>query len=139
MPARDIFHETVKRGLINDGWTITHDPLYLRVGVRYVFADLGAQRLIGAEKGNEKIAVEIKSFIGDSAIRDLEVAIGQYILYATVLAENQPDRQLYLAVNEETYEGILSEAIGEMVIEAQRIRLIIFDEETEEIIRWIKN
>jgi len=139
MPAKDVFHETVKRGLINDGWTITHDRLYLRAGARYVFVDLGAQRLIGAEKGNEKIAVEIKSFIGDSAIRDLEVAIGQYILYATVLANKEPDRQLYLAVSDEAYKGILSEAIGEIVINAQKIRLIIFDEKTGEIIRWIRN
>lgn len=30
MPARDIYHNTVKNALIKDGWTITHDPLRLR-------------------------------------------------------------------------------------------------------------
>ena len=31
MPARDKFHDTVKHALIKDGWTITHDPLYMRI------------------------------------------------------------------------------------------------------------
>jgi hypothetical protein len=29
MPAKDIYHETVKNALIKDGWTITDDPLKL--------------------------------------------------------------------------------------------------------------
>jgi XisH protein len=29
MSAKDIFHESVKRGLVKDGWTITEDPLEL--------------------------------------------------------------------------------------------------------------
>ena len=30
MPAKDIYHDTVKNALIKDGWTITHDPLHSR-------------------------------------------------------------------------------------------------------------
>ena len=26
MPARDMYHNAVKAALINDGWTVTHDP-----------------------------------------------------------------------------------------------------------------
>ncbi len=29
MPAKDIYHDTVKKALIKDGWKITHDPLKL--------------------------------------------------------------------------------------------------------------
>lgn len=32
MPARDIFHDAVKKALIKDGWTITHDPYKIAVG-----------------------------------------------------------------------------------------------------------
>jgi hypothetical protein len=34
MPAKDIYHETVKAALIKDGWTITDDPLNLKIGTR---------------------------------------------------------------------------------------------------------
>jgi hypothetical protein len=40
MPAKDIYHDTVKNALIKDGWTITHDPLVLRWGTTDVFIDL---------------------------------------------------------------------------------------------------
>jgi hypothetical protein len=26
MPAKDIFHNTIKKALINEGWTITNEP-----------------------------------------------------------------------------------------------------------------
>ncbi|MDZ8262467.1 MAG: element excision factor XisH family protein [Nostoc sp. ChiQUE01b] len=40
--------------------------------------DLAAEKLLIAEKGTQKIAVEIKTFSGESEIADLEQAIGQY-------------------------------------------------------------
>ncbi|HAX76056.1 MAG TPA: fatty-acid synthase [Cyanobacteria bacterium UBA11372] len=32
MPAKDLYHDTVRTALIKDGWTITDDPFKLRVG-----------------------------------------------------------------------------------------------------------
>ena len=32
MPARDHLHEHVRKALLSDGWTITHDPLLLANG-----------------------------------------------------------------------------------------------------------
>jgi hypothetical protein len=77
MPARDIYHQCVRNALIKDGWTITHDPYTLSVGGTEAYIDLGAERLIAAERGTERIAVETKSFVGASEVRDLEVAVGQ--------------------------------------------------------------
>jgi hypothetical protein len=77
MPARDIYHNAVRNALIKDGWKITHDPYPLSFGFRDVFVDIGAERLIAAERGSEKIAVEIKTFLGASEIRDFELAVGQ--------------------------------------------------------------
>ena len=51
MPARDRLHNAVKNALIRDGWTITHDPLRLTSGRRNLYVDLGAERLLAAEKG----------------------------------------------------------------------------------------
>jgi hypothetical protein len=62
MPAKDIYHEVVKNALIKDGWQITHDPLLIRLTKKKLYVDLGAERLIAAERNTEKIAVEIKSF-----------------------------------------------------------------------------
>jgi hypothetical protein len=85
MPAKDIYHDTVKNALIKDEWIITDDPLKLTIGSRSLYIDLGAEKLIGAQKGAQKIAVEIKSFISPSPVKDLENALGQYILYQNLL------------------------------------------------------
>ena len=50
MPAKDIYHETVKNALIKDGWTITDDPLKLTIGSRSLYVDLGAEKLICSPK-----------------------------------------------------------------------------------------
>lgn len=42
MPAKDIYHETVKTALTKDGWTITDDPFKLKWGLRELFVELGA-------------------------------------------------------------------------------------------------
>ncbi|MDY6897347.1 MAG: element excision factor XisH family protein [Cyanobacteriota bacterium] len=77
MPAKDIFHDVVKSALEKEGWNITDDPLFLRFGGLELFIDLGAERIIAAQKGEEKIAVEIKSFVGNSATTEFSTALGQ--------------------------------------------------------------
>src|SRR5215210_4784263 len=84
MPARDVYHDTVKHALIVDGWAITHDPLRLAWGLKDMYIDLGAEQLVGAERAGRKIAVEIKSFLGPSQMDDLEKAVGQYLVYHDV-------------------------------------------------------
>lgn len=137
MPSRDLYHEVVKSALIKDGWTITHDPLTLKWGRKDLHVDLGAERLLAAEKGDEKIAVEVKSFVSPSEVDDLEEALGQYILYHDILARREPERILYLAIRETVYLDVFREPIGEILLENQRIRLVVFEPEQEVITRWI--
>ncbi len=137
MPAKDIFHDIVITALQKDGWQITDDPLRLKWGLRELFFDLGAKKLIAAQKGETKIAVEIKSFIGKSPIHELEKALGQYILYRNILEETEAERSIYLAVRKSTYEEIFFEAIGVMIIQKNQLCLLVFDNEQEEIIQWI--
>jgi hypothetical protein len=137
MPAKDIYHNTVKRALVKDGWVITHDPLVLRWGTTDVYVDLGAERLLAAEKEGKKIAVEIKSFVGKSDVDDLEKALGQYVLYHDILAEREPDRELYIALHEEAFLGIFEEAIGKLLLVNNRVKLIVFDRRKEVILKWI--
>ena len=136
MPARDIYHDAVRNALLKDGWTITHDPLRLKWGTKDMYVDLGAEQFLGAEKEGRKIAVEIKSFVGASEVKDLEGAVGQFVVYSDVLRQVEPQRTLYLAVRQETWQEIFEEPIGKLLLENQRVRLLVFDEHTEAILRW---
>lgn len=102
MSAKDIFYNAAKAALQNDGWTGT-EPLYLRWGDDQLRIHLTTERLIAAERAHDKIAVEVKSFIGTSAITDFHLALGQFLNYKAVLQIKQPQRQLYLAVITEIY------------------------------------
>ena len=136
MPAKDIYHDTVKNALIKDGWTITHDPLRLRWGNDLLYVDLGAEKLLTATKENLKIAVEVKSFASASNMADLENALGQYILYQNIIEELEPDRTLYLAVHEEIFLTVFEESLGQMLIRKNHIKLLIFSRTEEVILKW---
>lgn len=138
MPARDIYHEAAKNAMIKDGWTITHDPFRIRLArSKNLFVDLGAERLIAAERGLEKIAIEIKSFRRASDMQDLEEALGQFVLYNQLLKRYAPERKLYLAVTDEIGTSVFEEEAGQVLIEDGIIRVVTFDPLQEEIVRWI--
>ncbi|UOG93436.1 MAG: XisH family protein [Candidatus Thiothrix sulfatifontis] len=62
MSARDLFHQAVVIALQKEGWVITHDPLAVPIGGIDLYIDLGAERLLAAEREGQRIAVEIKCF-----------------------------------------------------------------------------
>jgi hypothetical protein len=137
VPAKDIYHDAVKRALQKDGWTITHDPFPLQIGKKRLSADLGAERLISAERGLQRIVVEVKSFIGQSDVRDLEQALGQYVLYRQILNEMEVERSLYLAVSQPTFNSVFTIELGQVLLKNQVIKLIVFDDESEAIVQWL--
>ena len=138
MPAKDYYHDQAKNALANDDWKITHDQLRLRWRATDTYVDLGAEKLLGAERNNQKIAVEIKSFIGRSMVSELEDAIGQYTLYEELLQRLEPDRVLYLAVPLDAYLNVFVDAIGEVFLESKRVRLLVFDPDQEVILQWVE-
>jgi hypothetical protein len=87
IPAKDVFHELVKIALETKGWTITHDPYHIDLGFVDFYIDLGAERLIAATRNDEKIAIEIKTFLATSTISEFHTAIGQFINYRIALEE----------------------------------------------------
>jgi hypothetical protein len=137
MSARDIFHDNVRKALEKDGWQITHDPLRLQWGAKDMYVDLGAEELVAAEKAGRRIAIEIKSFIGPSEVEDLKNALGQFILYRHVLRQTEPERTLYLAIREATYVQLFDEPVGRLLLEAEGVRLLVFDPQQEVIVRWL--
>ena len=67
MAAKDFYHDKLKNALIKDGWLVTHDPYIIDIPEMRPRQeiDLGAEKIIGAERGVDKIAVEVKLIIFD--------------------------------------------------------------------------
>jgi XisH protein len=135
--AKDRFHDAVKHGLEKEQWIITDDPLELEWEEITVKIDLAAERLIAAERDEEKIAVEIKSFISTSAINDFHTALGQFLNYRIMLEVNEPDRQIYLAVPLETHQTFFQSRFAKVAIARHQLKLIVYEPITEEVIQWI--
>jgi hypothetical protein len=137
--AKDIYHEHVKEALIKDGWTITYDPYYLDIdNPSPLEIDLGAERLISAEKGSEKIVVEVKSFLNRSLTYDFYGAYGQFRIYRRGILKTDPERILFLAIAQDVYNDIQQRSFYMELINDENIYLLIFNPLTKTIESWIK-
>ncbi len=135
--AKDRIHDAVKQALIKDNWTITHDPFPIVYEEISASADLGAERTIAAERGTEKIVVEIKSFIGRSAVQDLKLALGQYLLYRGLLEVIEPERVLILAVDLRAFAEVFDQKAAQLLAERYQLNLLIINVNEQEIVKWI--
>ncbi len=137
MAARDLFHEAVKVALQKENWVITNDPLKVEAGGAKLEIDLGAERLLAAERGGEKIAVEIKTFLGDSPIIDYHAALGQFLNYRLALELKEPDRILYRAVPVAIHEAFFQREFLQISVERHQVNRIVYDPVNEVILQWI--
>lgn len=137
MPAKDVYHNAVKTALVKDGWTITADPYTIKFEELQLFADLGAGRTVIAQRNQQEIIVEVKSFIGRSLIHDLQNALGQYIIYRTLLSVTNPTYKLYLAISQEIYENFFSQVAIQFIIQHNQVALLVVNIDAEEVIQWI--
>lgn len=137
MPKLDIIHNSVKNALIKDGWSITDDPYIIQYKRTILYADMGAERPIGAERDGQKLVVEVKSFIGASKIQDLKEALGQYDIYCYLLEETAPDRKLYIAISKVAYNTFFTQDVTQLILNKHQLPIIVVDIETEEITQWI--
>ncbi len=135
--AKDIFHDVVRQSLETEGWIIVNDPMSIKVGDNQIYIDLSADKILTADKGNQKIAVEIKTFISGSMVFNFHVAIGQFINYQAVLRQIECDRKLFLAIPLDIYRTFFQSLLVQSVLTTQDIPLIIYDPEQEEDLQWI--
>lgn len=136
--AKDRFYEVVRNALIKDGWNVTHNRFGIKVGGVDMEIDLGAERLLAAERGTEKIAVEVKSFLADgSTISQFHMALGQFINYRAALRREDVDRILYLAVPDLTYNTFFQLDFPASMLQENAIKLIVYNIENQEIVQWI--
>jgi XisH protein len=98
--------------------------------------DLGAERLLAAERGSEKIAVEIKRFLSESALFDYHGALGQFLNYRLVLEALEPERTLYLAVPLTAYEVFFQRPLAKASVRTYQVKLLVYNPIGEVIVRW---
>ncbi|NET08730.1 MAG: fatty-acid oxidation protein subunit alpha [Symploca sp. SIO2B6] len=110
--------------------------LFVKAGGVKFYIDLGAEKLIAAERNGEKIAIEIKSFINPSSISDFHVAIGQFINYRVALKVSAPERRLFLAIPDTAYKTFFQKEFPKMVIQEYQLNVFVYAIENEVILQW---
>lgn len=134
--AKDVFHDVVRKGLEKENWVITDDPLEIEVGGVEMYIDLGAEKLLAAQRSGEKIAVEIKSFIAPSNISAFHTAVGQFFNYRVALEFQDPERILYLAVPLGVYRDFFQKQFIQLIIQRSQLKIIVYDPASEVIVEW---
>lgn len=140
--AKDIFHEVVKVALQKEGWTVTHDPYEVKLKDLNLFSstlkiDLGAEKMLAAERGKDKIAVEIKTLIAPSMVYELHNLVGQFLNYQIGIEMQEPDRILYVAIPEDAYQKLIPFDFFKAVIQRNHLRIITYDTQTQSIVAWL--
>ena len=138
MPKQDAYHNQVRKALEKDGWTVTHDPLTIRLEDVKFYVDLAAEKMIEADGETRKVAIEIKVFGGLSFLNEFEKAVGQYLIYKQFLGDLFPERILFLAIADDIFEESFSLPSIKAVVARQEIKLLVFNPEIEEITKWIE-
>lgn len=136
--AKDIFHTHVREALEKEEWIITDDPYVLRAEEIDYEIDLGAEKLIAATKANEKIVVEIKSFLRQSRVYEMHNALGQFNTYAFALKSQDTSRTLYLAIPENIYLEFFQTNFIRSLVAYYAMKLLAFDPDEKTIVKWVK-
>jgi hypothetical protein len=137
MPAKDVYHDAVKNALIKDGWIITADPYPIKYEEVKLFADLAGEKTIAASREGKQIVIEIKSFLSRSPMRDLETALGQYLIYKAFISLEYPEKQLYLAIGEIIYDDFFQKVAIQFIVTKYQMSLLVIDMNKQEIVKWI--
>ncbi len=138
MPRKDRIHEAVKNALVKDGWTITDDPYRIFYVDADVYADLRVEKTDDAAGDGplRALVIEIKTFAGVSAIHELEVAVGQYAVYRSLLRAVAPELGLYLAVADTVYRSEFQRDSFQLIVRENQVALLVVDIAKEEIVTW---
>lgn len=135
--AKDIYHDLVREALVKDGWIITDDPLTLlsreEGGLQ---TDLGAEKIITAEKERMKIAIEVKSFVTPSIVHDFLRAVGQYQGYSIVIKKKRLERTMYLAIPFYIYDRLSEFQFFQDIVGELDIKFLLFDPKFKSITSW---
>ncbi len=68
---------------------------------------------------------------------ELEKAVGQFVLYRFALTKKEPDRELFLAIAKDIYNDLFVNPDGLAFVEINRLKMVVFDKNKEEVLQWI--
>ncbi len=133
--AKDLIHDAVKHALQRSGWEIVADPFRIVYAEFVLLADLAANPPNHEER--RKLIVEIKSFAGRSFVKELQQALGQYVMYRDFIELKKLDYDLYLAVSEIGYNDLFSQQAAQVIVQRHQVKLLVVNIEQEEIVQWV--
>lgn len=136
--ARDKIHNAVKNALEKEGWTINSDPFRLPVEGANLEIDMEAEKFFSAKRGNQKILIEVKSFLQPSILYSFYEAYGQYAMYRDAIKETNLNQDIFLAISIVSYFRIKKVPFLWKRIQKHNIKLIVVNTRKEKIIEWIK-
>ncbi len=136
--AKDFYHQNVREALEKDGWRITDDPYRLKIEEVGYEIDFGAEPLLAAEKEEELIAIEVKSFVGASAINEFHKAVGQFNDYTVALEIQDPKRILFLAVPFDIWYHFFQKNIIQKSLQRIGAKIMVYNPIENEVVEWIK-
>jgi XisH protein len=131
MPALDYCQNQIIRALQKAGWTVSAKPQRLIVGRRVVYIDLIAMQ------DSHKVFIEVKCFVDFDSTHEQYAAIGQYLIYRTMLQALGDSTPLYLTIPSKINDGKL-DRIMRSVIDNNRIKLLTVDIAMESVRQWIE-
>lgn len=53
------------------------------------------------------------------------------------MRKTEPDRELFLAVPRLVYIDFFGEPVGQLMIEEEKLHIIVFNPEKQEVVQWI--
>lgn len=80
--------------------------------------------------------MEIKSFVGISAVYEFHMAIGQFLNYRVALEQLASERVLYMAVPTDIYQDFFTDSFVQAVLERYQIKVLVFHVQKQEITLW---
>jgi len=134
VPAKDRYHDAVKRALVKAGWEIIRDQYPIRIGDKRIWIDFSAEEA----DGSTAAFFEVKDFHNSQSVQLLRDAVGQYVLYRAAMRHAKLGAYpLFLAVPQLVFDEMLSCPVGRLVIEDVEMNLLIFDPIKESIAQWL--
>jgi hypothetical protein len=92
---------------------------------------------LAAGKAGHKIIVEIKSFIGQSAMQDFKEALGQYQTYLPFLSELGLEHKLYLAVSDVVYAQFFQRPSIRLLVKWHTLPIMVVNTAEQELVEWV--
>lgn len=94
--------------------------------------------MLVAERANQRIIVEVKSFLNRSLIYDFHQAYGQFGFYLKALRKFHPDRILFLAMPEDIFGEFMDKPYYRDFIR-EEMRLMVFNPIEKIVTAWIND